>query len=50
MSKSPSQPAPGGAPRSRIVDREIKLDFYSALRTGFGSLSPEDAAGIRELL
>jgi hypothetical protein len=28
----------------------IHLDFYSALRTGFGNLSAEDIAAIKELL
>jgi hypothetical protein len=28
----------------------LHLDFYSALRTGFGSLSADDVAGIVELL
>ena len=30
--------------------RTLKLDFYSALRTGFGSLSTQDVADLTSLL
>lgn len=35
---------------SKVDDDTVSLDYYSALRNGFGALSERDIAGVRQLL
>lgn len=35
---------------NKVDDKTVNLDFYSAIRTGFGALSDEDLAGAAKLL